>query len=71
MDAKYTAPLLHGCSRGGKKGMSCYDMLMTVAPSNLVTIGVLALALVVCLGSLSQPAFITCLLYTSDAADEL
>ncbi len=59
VDAKYTAPLLHGCTRGGKKGMSCYDMLMTVAPCNLVTIGVLALALLACLSSLSQPAFIT------------
>ena len=49
VDAKYTAPLLHGCTRGGKKGMSCYDMLMTVAPCNLVTIGVLALALLACL----------------------
>ena len=39
--------------------MSCFDMLMTVAPCNLVTIGVLGLALVACLSSLSQPAFIT------------
>ena len=59
VDAKYTAPLLHGCTRGGKRGASCYDMLMTVAPCNLVTIGVLGLALFACLSSLSQPAFIT------------
>lgn len=59
VDAKYTAPLLRGCLRGGRKGMSCYDMLMTVAPCNLVTIGVLGLALFACLSSLSQPAFIT------------
>ena len=59
VDAKYTAPLLHGCVRRKKGRMSCYDMLMTVAPSNLVTIGVLGLALVACLSSLSQPAFIT------------
>ena len=32
---------------------------MTVAPYNLVTIGVLGLALLVCLSSLSEPAFIT------------
>ena len=50
---------MRGCLRGGKKGMSCYDMLMTVAPCNLVTLGVLALALFACLSSLSQPAFIT------------
>ena len=59
VDAKYTAPLLRGCLRGGRKGVSCYDMLMTVAPCNLVTIGVLGLALFACLSSLSQPAFIT------------
>ena len=59
VDAKYTAPLLHGCTRGGKRGASCYDMLMTVAPCNLVRIGVLGLALFACLSSLSQPAFIT------------
>ena len=59
VDAKYTAPLLHGCVRHKKSKMSCYDMLMTVAPCNLVTIGVLLLAFVVCVCSLSEPAFIT------------
>lgn len=59
VDAKYTGSLLRGCLRGGRRGMSCYDMLMTVAPSNLVTIGVLVLALFACLSSLSQPTFIT------------
>nr|WP_297175573.1 glycosyltransferase family 2 protein [uncultured Agathobaculum sp.] len=59
VDAKYTASLLHGCTRGGRKGLSCYDMLMTVTPCNLVTIGVLGLAFFVCISSLSQPAFIT------------
>lgn len=29
VDAKYTGALLRGCTRGGKAGMSCYDMLMT------------------------------------------
>ena len=48
-----------GCLRGGRHSMSCYDMLMTVAPGNLVTLGVLALALFACLSSLAQPAFIT------------
>ena len=27
VDAKYTGALLRGCTRGGKAGMSCYDML--------------------------------------------
>lgn len=59
INTKYTGRLLHGCLRGGRRGMSCYDMLMVVAPSNLLTAGVLALLLVVCLCSLSQPAFLT------------
>lgn len=59
IDARYTGALLGGCLRGGRHSMSCYDMLMTVAPGNLVTLGVLALALFACLSSLAQPAFIT------------
>lgn len=59
VDAKYTGSLLRGCTSGGRKGMSCYDMLMTVAPCNLFTIAVLALSIIVCVASLTQPAFIT------------
>ena len=51
--------VLRGCTRGGREGMSCYDMLMTVAPCNLFTIAVLALSIIVCVASLTQPAFIT------------
>ena len=58
IDARYTGALLRGCTRGGRHTMSCYDMLMTVAPCNLVTIGVLALALLTCLTSLTQPTFV-------------
>ena len=59
VDAKYTGSLLRGTLQGGRKGFSCYDMLMTVAPCNLITIGVLLLSLFLCVSSLSQPAFIT------------
>ena len=59
VDAKYTGALLRGCTRGGKAGMSCYDMLMTVAPCNLVTIGSLLLAVLLCVTSFAQPAYIT------------
>ena len=59
VDAKYTGSLLRGCTRGGREGMSCYDMLMTVAPCNLFTIAVLALSIIVCVTSLTQSAFIT------------
>lgn len=59
VDVKYAGSLLRGCLRGGRHGASCYDMLMTVAPCNLATIGVLAVALLVCVSSLTYPAFIT------------
>ena len=51
--------VLRGCTRGGKAGMSCYDMLMTVAPCNLVTIGSQLLAVLLCVTSFAQPAYIT------------
>ncbi len=59
VDVKYTKPLLKGCVKGGRSGMSCYDMLMTVAPCNLATIGMMAFALLACIASLSYPAFVT------------
>jgi len=58
VDVKYAGHLLRGCISGGRRGMSCYDMLMTVAPCNLLTIGSMALAFFVFLGSLSYPAFV-------------
>ncbi len=58
VDVKYTAPLIKGCAKGGRHGASCYDMLMTVAPCNLATIGMMALAVLVFIGSLSYPAFV-------------
>ena len=36
VDAKYGLGLLRGLFAGGRRGFSCYDMLMTVAPSVLV-----------------------------------
>lgn len=59
VDAKYTGTLVGGMAKGGRRGFTCYDMLMTVAPSNLVTIAVLLIAVVACLSSFSQPVFIT------------
>lgn len=59
IDAKYAGTLLSGLTRGGRHTMSCYDMLMTVAPCNLLTVGLLMLVVLVCLSSLAQPAFIT------------
>ncbi len=59
VDVKYTGALLRGCTKGGRHGMSCYDMLMTVTPCNLATIGMLAFALLVFIGSFSYPMFVT------------
>lgn len=58
IDAKYTGTLVRGMRRGGRKGFSCYDMLMTVAPSNLITLGALAVGLLICFACFSQPTFI-------------
>ncbi len=58
INAHYTGALLRGCTRGGRRGASCYDMLMTVAPGNLVCVGIVALFLVVLLSALWQPAFL-------------
>ena len=59
VDAKYTSSLLSTAVRGGKKGFSCYDMLMTVAPSNLITVCVMFIALIVCLSGFSMPTYVT------------
>ncbi len=58
VDVKYTKPLIRGCAKGGRFGMSCYDMLMTVAPCNLATIGMMALAFLAFIASLGYPAFV-------------
>ena len=38
VDRRYALPLLRGCFRGGRRGLSCYDMLATVAPGMLLTV---------------------------------
>ncbi|MDY3617570.1 glycosyltransferase family 2 protein [Agathobaculum sp.] len=58
VDAKYTGPLLRGTLCGGRKGFSCYDMLMTIAPSNLITILALFVGLCICFASFSMPGFV-------------
>lgn len=58
VDAKYIGSLVRGCLNGGRQGMSCYDMLMTVAPCNLITLGVLLAGLCICVSMSVYPAFI-------------
>ncbi|MBU5435859.1 glycosyltransferase family 2 protein [Pseudoflavonifractor sp. MSJ-37] len=38
VDLKYGIDLMKNCLKGGRKGFSCYDMLMTVAPGMLLTL---------------------------------
>lgn len=58
VDAKYTGALVRGMRRGGRKGFSCYDLLMTVAPCNLIMVVVFALALLMSIACFTQPAFV-------------
>ncbi|OUQ24939.1 N-acetylglucosaminyltransferase [Flavonifractor sp. An135] len=58
VDFKYGVELIWGCFKGGRRGFSCYDMLMTVAPGMFLTLlGILfnAIILLACLG---EPAYI-------------
>ena len=58
VDRAYTAPLLKGCLRLGRRGLSCYDMFATVAPGMLLTLAMIlfnALILVICL---TQPVYL-------------
>ena len=58
VDFKYGVELIRGCFKGGRRGFSCYDMLMTVAPGMFLTLlGILfnAIILLACLG---EPAYI-------------
>ena len=58
VDVKYGLSLLKGCLRPGRKGWSCYDMLMTVAPGMLLTLLVVAFNLIVWGACVTQPAYV-------------
>ena len=59
VNANYSVGLLRGFARKpGRKAWSCYDMLMTVAPGMLLTLGILSFNLIVCLACLGQPTYI-------------
>ena len=57
MDAHYTLPLLKGCTRLGRQGWGCYDMLMMVAPGMLLTLLVAAFNLVIGISCLTLPLY--------------
>jgi cellulose synthase/poly-beta-1,6-N-acetylglucosamine synthase-like glycosyltransferase len=57
VDGKYGLPLLRGCLRPGRRGSSCYDMLMTVAPGMLLTVLLLVFNAVILTACLTQPPY--------------
>ena len=56
VDRAYTLPLLRGCARLGRRGASCYDMFITVAPGMLLTLVMLMFNGVMLAAGLTQPA---------------
>ncbi len=56
VDGKYGPALLKGVFRGGRRGLGCYDILLTVTPGVLLTLLGGALQIVVALSCLWAPA---------------
>ena len=57
VDRKYALPLLRGCFRGGRRGLSCYDMFATVAPGMLFTVILFLLNGVILAACFTQPPY--------------
>lgn len=58
VDAQYSIPLLKGVLQGGRKGLSCYDIFMTVAPGMLLSIVGVLIQCLVMVSCLSLPAYL-------------
>jgi len=58
VDGKYGLSLLKGIFRGGRRGLSCYDLLLTITPGVLLSALGGAFQLVVALACLSAPAYL-------------
>ena len=54
----YAPQLIRGMGRGGKKLLSCYDILMVVAPGSLLTVSLLLVNLLVALSCFTQPGYL-------------
>ena len=54
----YAPQLIRGMGRGGKKALSCYDVLMVVAPGSLLTVSLLLVNLLVAVSCLTQPGYL-------------
>ena len=57
VDRKYALPLLRGCLRGGRRGLSCYDMFATVAPGMLLTVLIILFNAVILAACFTQPHY--------------
>ncbi len=57
VDARYILPLLRGVGGEKERRMSCYDMLMTIAPGMLLSIFMVLFNLFVVIACLSQPYY--------------
>lgn len=55
---KYGLSLARGAARLGRRGLSCYDMLMTVAPGMLLTLLAVAFNAIVLAACLGEPVYI-------------
>ena len=58
VDRAYTLPLLRGCMHLSRRGSSCYDMFITVAPGMLLTLVMLLFNGVMLAACLTQPALV-------------
>lgn len=58
VDGRYALPLLLGAFRGGRRGLGCYDILMTIAPGMLLVVLGGAFNGLIVLACMSAPAFV-------------
>lgn len=58
VDGQYGLSLIKGIFRGGRKGLGCYDLLLTVTPGVLLSVLGGALNLMVLLVCLTAPAYV-------------
>ncbi|MBP1736249.1 MAG: N-acetylglucosaminyltransferase [Oscillospiraceae bacterium] len=58
VNAKYSLSLIKNIFSGGRKGLSCYDMLMTIAPGMLLTLFAILINVVIGIACVSQPHYI-------------
>lgn len=58
VDWHYSLDLIRGCFRPGRKGFSCYDIFMTVAPGMFFTLAALIINVVMLGAYLTEPGYI-------------